>query len=84
MNVHMYIQYGTMDIKFRGVFNFADFVGDYYPQKLIPWKYSLRMHSTCTQCMCTCKNVKFNPLEIKKLRAFYKNTKFYTLEILYP
>ena len=41
------------------------------------------MCSTCTQCMCTCKNAKFNPLEIKKIRAFHKYTKLYTLKILY-
>ena len=40
------------------------------------------MHSTCTQCMCTCKNAKFNPLKIKKLRAFYKNMKFCTRTVL--
>ena len=73
-----------MGIKFRGVFNFADFVGDFCSRKLIPRKYSLRMCITCTQCMCTCKNAKLNPLKIKKLRTFYKNTKFYILKILYP
>ena len=73
-----------MGIKFQGVFNFTDFVGDFCSRKLIPRKYSLLMHIMCTQCMCTCKNAKFNPLEIQKLRTFYKNTKFYILEILYP
>ena len=34
MNVHMYIQYGTMGMKFRGVFNFADFVGDFLSTKI--------------------------------------------------
>ena len=35
------------------------------------------MSSECTQCMC--KNTKFNPLNIKKLRAFHK-----TRKTLYP
>ena len=46
------------------------------------WQHSISV--SMYSIHCTCRNATFNPLEIKKLRAFYKNTKFYTLEIFYP
>ena len=58
----------------------GDFVGDFLSMKINTLEI-LTVHVYSMHVYV--KNEKFNPLKIKKLRAFYKNTKFYTLEILY-